>query len=57
MTSGLRNVDIPPQYLKEYKLQRDSILKIGMTFSRKKTNGKCQISGRESYRWCFVVEV
>ena len=56
MISGLRNVDICPQCLGEHKIQRSSILKIGM-FSRKKTNGKRQISGRESYRWCFVVEV
>ena len=57
ITSGLRNVEIRPQYLGEYKIQRDSILKIGMKFSRKKTNGKRQISGRESYRWCFLAEV
>ena len=57
MTSGLRNVDLCPHYLKEYKIQRDSILKIGMKFSRKKTNGKRQISGRESHRWYFVMEV
>ena len=54
MTSGLRNVDIGPQYLGEYKIQRDSILKIGIKFSRKKTNGKRQ---RISCRWCFVREV
>ena len=35
---------------RDYKIQRDSILKIGMKFSRKELNGKCQISGRESYR-------
>ena len=57
MTSCLRNVDIRPQYLGEYKIQRDSILKIGMKFSRKKTNGKDQISGREYHRWCFMTEV
>ena len=57
MTSCLRNVDIRPQYLGEYKIQRDSILKIEMKFSRKKTNGMHQISGRESHRWCFVTEV
>ena len=43
MTSSLRNVDICPQYLEEYKTLRDSILKIGMKFSRKKTNGKHQM--------------
>ena len=53
-TSGLRNMDILPQYLGKYKIQRDSILIIGMRFSRKKTNGKCQISGKESHGWCFV---
>ena len=40
ITSGLRNVEIRPQYLGEYKIQRNSILKIGMKSSRKKTNGK-----------------
>ena len=50
ITSCLRNVDIPPQYLGEYKIQRDSILKIGMKFSGKMSNGKRQISGRESQR-------
>ena len=57
MTSGLRNVDIRLQYLREYKIQRASILKIGIKVNRKKTNGKGQISGRESYRWCFAAEV
>ena len=57
MTSGLRNVDTQPQFLVGYKIQRDSTLKIGMKFSRKKMNGKGQISDRESYRWCFEVEV
>ena len=57
MISYLRNVEIRPQCLGEYKIQMDSILKIGIKFSRKKTNGKGQISGRESYRWCFVAEV
>ena len=54
--SGQRNGDIRPQYPREYKIQRDSILKIGMKFSKKKTSGKRQISGRESHRWCFVTE-
>ena len=57
MISGLRKVDIHPQCLGDHKIQRCSILKIGMKFSKKKTNGKHQISGRESYRWCFAVEV
>ena len=57
MLSDLRNVYIHPQRLGGHKIQRASILKIGMKFSRKKTNGKLQISGRESYRWCFEAEV
>ena len=40
----------------DYKIQRDSILKIGIKFSKKKTSGKHQISGREFHRWCFVTE-
>ena len=32
MTSVLRKVDIRPHYLGECKIQRDSILKIGMKF-------------------------
>ena len=56
-TSGQRNSDICPQYLGDYKIQRDSILKIGMKFSRKKTSVKRQISGRESHRLCLVMEV
>ena len=51
MISGLRN--IRPQCLGEHKIQRGSILKIGMKFSKKKTNGQCQII----YRWCFAAEV
>ena len=43
--SGQRNGDIRPQYPREYKIQRDSILKIGMKFSKKKLSGKRQISG------------
>ena len=54
--SGWRNGDIHPQYPGDYKIQRDSILKIGIKFSKKKTSGKHQISGRESHRWCFVTE-
>ena len=57
MTSGLRNLDIRPQCLGEYKIQRGSILMIGMKFSRKKMNGKSQVSGRDSYRWLFTAEV
>ena len=57
MISGLKNVDIRPQCFGEYKIQRGSILKIGMKFSRKKTNGKRQIRGGESYRRCFGAEV
>ena len=57
MISDLRNIYICPQPLKVHKIQRGSILKIAMKFNRKKTNGKRQISGRESYRWCFLAEV
>ena len=57
MISDLRNKHIRPQCLGGHKTQRASILKIEIKFSRKKTNGKHQIIGRESYRWCFVVEV
>ena len=57
MISGIRNMDICPQCLGEHKIQRGSILKIGKKFTKKKTNGKQQISGRESYRWCFAAEV
>ena len=38
--SGLRKMDICPQCREEHKIQRGSILKIGMKFSKKKTNGK-----------------
>ena len=50
MISSLRNMDIRPQCLVDHKIQRGSILKTGMRFSKKKTNFKLQISGRESYR-------
>ena len=39
MTYGLRNMDFLLQYLGEFNIQSDSILKIGMKFSRKKMNG------------------
>ena len=42
MISNLRNVYIRPQRLGGHKIKRDSILKIGMKFSRKKKNGKRQ---------------
>ena len=57
MMSSLRNLDICPQCLGEHKIQRGSILKIGMKFSKKKTNGKHQISGRKSYRWGVAAKV
>ena len=57
MKSALRNVPICPQCHGEHGIRRDSILKIGMKFSRKKTNGRHQISGREFHRWCFVADV
>ena len=57
MICDLRNVYIRPQRLRGHKIKRGSILRMGMKFSRKKMNSKHQISGRESYRWCFVAEV
>ena len=57
MISDLRNLYIRPKLLGGHKIQRGSLLKIGMKFSRKKVNGKCKISVRESHRWCFLAEV
>ena len=57
MIYGLRNLDIRPECLRGHKIQSGSILKIKIKFSKKKTNGKRQISCRESYRWGFAVEV
>ena len=57
--SSQRNGDICPPYPSAYKIQRDSILKIGMKFSKKKTNGKRQISDREDIfdYYSIIVEV
>ena len=49
MISDLKNVYIRPKPLGGHKIQRGSVLKVGMKFTRQKTNGKRQISGRESY--------
>ena len=57
MISALRNVHICPQCHREHGIQRDSTLKIGVKYSRKKMNGKRQISDRGFNRWCFVAEV
>ena len=38
--SALRNMHIRPQCPRGHRIQEDSILKIGMKFSRKKTNGR-----------------
>ena len=38
----------------ELRIQRDSILKIGMKLFRKKMNGRHQINGKGLNRWCFV---
>ena len=54
--SARRNKDTQLQYHGEYKIQRDSIPKIGMKTSKRKMIGKCQISGRKSHRWCFTME-
>ena len=45
--SGLRNKDTRLPYHRGYKIQRDST---------PKRVGKCQISGRKSYRLCFARE-
>ena len=45
--SGRRNEDTHLQYHGGYKIQRDSIPKIGTKTSKRKTVGKCQISGRK----------
>ena len=55
--SGGRNKDTHLQYHKGYKIQRDSILKIGTKTSKRKTIGNCQISGRKSHRGCFEMEL
>ena len=64
MISSLRNMNIRPQCFGEHKIQRGSILKNGMKFSKKNMNGKHQISGRESllfqeifYYYSISVEV
>ena len=54
--SGRRNKDTHLQYPGGYKIQRDSIPKIGTKTSRRKTIGKHQISGRKSHRWCFATK-
>ena len=48
--SGRRNKYTHLQYHGGYKIQRDSIQKIGRKTSKRKTSGKCQISGRKSHR-------
>ena len=48
---------ISPEYLGEHKTQPDSIQKTGMSFNRKKMNGRGQINGRGFHRWCFVAGV
>ena len=57
MISALRHVHIRPQCHREYRIQRDSILKIGMKLYRKKMNGRRQINGKGLHRWCFVADV
>ena len=56
MISGRRNEDTHLQYHRGYKIQKDSILKMGMKTSKRKRSGKCQISGRKSHRRCFAME-
>ena len=52
--SGRRNMNILPRYLGGHAFQQDSIQKIGMSYSKKIINGRCQINGRGFHRWCFV---
>ena len=44
MISGQRNKDTHPKYYGGYKIQRDSIHKIGTKISKRKKIGKRQIS-------------
>ena len=37
--------------------QQDSIQKIGMSYNKKTTNGKCRINSKGFPRWCFVADV
>ena len=48
--SGWRNEDTHLQYHRGYKIQRDSIPKIGTKTNKRKASGKRQISGRKSHR-------
>ena len=56
MISSQRNKETCLQYHRGYKIQRDFISKIGMKISKRKTIGKCQVSGRKSHRGCFATE-
>ena len=49
--------NILPQYIAEHKTQLDSIQKTGISFNRKKMNGRTQINGRGFHRWCFMADV
>ena len=52
-----RNMNIIPQYLGEHETQQDSILNTGMSFNRKKMNGRGQVNDRGFHIWCFVADV
>ena len=54
--SSWRNEDTRPQYHRGYKIQRDSIPKIGTKTNKRKMSGKHQTSFRRSHRWCFATE-
>ena len=54
MISDRRNKDTHLQYHRGYKIQRDSIPKIGTKASKRKRIGKHQLSGRKSHRWCVL---
>ena len=56
MIAGQRNKNILPQYLGGYKIQRDSIPKIGTKTNKRKMSGKHQTSFRRYHRWCFATE-
>ena len=50
MISAWRNMKNLPQYLGEHETQLDSIQRTGVSFNRKKMNGK------GFHRWCFVAD-
>ena len=57
MISVRGNMNTLPPYLGEHKTQQYSIQKTGMSFNKKKMNGRHQINGKGFHRWCFVAGV